>query len=307
MVHTPNHDDFTKFHVMANGRVAELARQHAQEGAYLQVGGNFLPPASLRATQYGYVLGIPAVCATNIGYFDRETTNPEDLAARLNITVLPQISETEIERFINSGGLQWQPNLKWPPPEAMPAAGAPAPAAGVPMAAAEPIWADGMPASPEQAGNETEAAWVTLFLENHLWVDQRETKRGKQPDFRLRARGTDRDGSGRPDALWIQDRKTPSWVTRSLQLLPGGKGYELKPFIPADALQGTPAEQQWVQVFENYGQFWDNRANKRNPKAPDFSPKDRETGGQALWLTSRDTPEWVKDNLHELPAPPPPR
>jgi hypothetical protein len=33
---------------MANGRVAELARQHAQEGAYLQVGGNFLPPASLR-------------------------------------------------------------------------------------------------------------------------------------------------------------------------------------------------------------------------------------------------------------------
>lgn len=121
------------------------------------------------------MLGIPAVCATNIGYFDRETTNPEDLAARLNITVLPQISETEIERFINSGGLQWQPNLKWPPPEAMPAAGAPAPAAGVPMAAAEPIWADGMPASPEQAGNETEAAWVTLFLENHLWVDQRET------------------------------------------------------------------------------------------------------------------------------------
>jgi hypothetical protein len=43
------------------------------------------------------------------------------------------------------------------------------------MAAAEPIWADGMPASPEQAGNETEAAWVTLFLENHLWVDQRDT------------------------------------------------------------------------------------------------------------------------------------
>jgi hypothetical protein len=96
----------------------------------------------------------------------------------------------------------------------------------------------------------------------------RPQKRGKQPDFRLRARGTDRDGSGRPDALWIQDRKTPSWVTRSLQLLPGGKGYELKPFIPADALQGTPAEQQWVQVFENYGQFWDNRANVSGGIAP---------------------------------------
>lgn len=82
-------------------------------------------------------------------------------------------------------------------------------------------------------------------------------KRGKQPDFRLKTRGTE----GVVDALWINDRRTPAWVKGNLQLLPGGKPYTLPSFIPPEALSGTPNEQQWVQVFEAYNQFWDNRVS----------------------------------------------
>ena len=56
----------------------------------------------------------------------------------------------------------------------------------------------------------------------------------------------------------------------------------------------NPAEQKWKAFFENPNGFWDNRSNKRNPKAPDFRSK---TGDTALWLDSRDTPPWVPAQL----------
>lgn len=46
---------------------------------------------------------------------------------------------------------------------------------------------------------------------------------------------------------------------------------------------------------------------KLNPKGPDFSPKDREAGGVALWLTDSRTPSWVAEHLDKLPAAPPSR
>jgi hypothetical protein len=82
-------------------------------------------------------------------------------------------------------------------------------------------------------------------------------KTGKQPDFRMQSKATD----GRRDALWLTDRQLPSWVRRNLQLLPGNKPYPLPPFIPREALDGSPKEQQWVEVFTNYTAFWDNRIN----------------------------------------------
>lgn len=45
-----------------------------------------------------------------------------------------------------------------------------------------------------------------------------------------------------------------------------------------------------MDFFADTSAYWDNRTNKRNPRAPDFKAKD---GDAALWLDSRDTPPWV--------------
>lgn len=82
-------------------------------------------------------------------------------------------------------------------------------------------------------------------------------KTGKQPDFRM----AQKLGDGRKDALWLTDRQLPAWVKRNLELLPGGVPFPLPPFIPREALSGSPKEQQWVEVFTNLPAFWDNRLN----------------------------------------------
>lgn len=56
-------------------------------------------------------------------------------------------------------------------------------------------------------------------------------------------------------------------------------------------------EGRWAALFCSPNDFWDNRATKRNPKAPDF--KHKETG-EALWVESRGTPAWVASSLKEL-------
>ena len=49
-----------------------------------------------------------------------------------------------------------------------------------------------------------------------------------------------------------------------------------------------PPEKKWMDFFDNPNAYWDNRQNKRNPKAPDFKHKDDKD--TVLWLDSRDTP-----------------
>ena len=63
---------------------------------------------------------------------------------------------------------------------------------------------------------------------------------------------------------------------------PSGDGFQ----SPKDAL--------WRSVFDAPDRWWDNRENKRNPRAPDFKHKDT---GEGLWLTGRDTPPWVMERL----------
>ncbi|KAL5136695.1 Protein OSB2, chloroplastic [Glycine soja] len=53
----------------------------------------------------------------------------------------------------------------------------------------------------------------------------------------------------------------------------------------------------WNAFFANPGEWWDNRNNKRNPKAPDFKHKDT---GEALWIEGRYNPPWVKSQLEIL-------
>jgi single stranded DNA-binding protein len=63
------------------------------------------------------------------------------------------------------------------------------------------------------------------------------------------------------------------------------------------SVQSKDIEGQWAALFCSPNDFWDNRATKRNPKAPDF--KHKETG-EALWVESRNTPTWVASSLKEL-------
>lgn len=56
-------------------------------------------------------------------------------------------------------------------------------------------------------------------------------------------------------------------------------------------------ESLWQAFFASPFEWWDNRNNKRNPRAPDFKHKDT---GEALWIDSRYTPLWVKSQLDVL-------
>ncbi|KAM0951801.1 putative primosome PriB/single-strand DNA-binding, nucleic acid-binding protein [Dioscorea sansibarensis] len=53
-------------------------------------------------------------------------------------------------------------------------------------------------------------------------------------------------------------------------------------------------EQLWQAFFANPVDWWDNRTNKRNPKAPDFKHKHT---GEALWIEGKYNPPWVKSQL----------
>ncbi|KAL5780357.1 hypothetical protein ACOSQ2_011094 [Xanthoceras sorbifolium] len=49
----------------------------------------------------------------------------------------------------------------------------------------------------------------------------------------------------------------------------------------------------WHVFFTNPCEWWDNRKDKKTPKAPDFKHKDT---GEALWLNPNDPP-WIKKQL----------
>ena len=54
--------------------------------------------------------------------------------------------------------------------------------------------------------------------------------------------------------------------------------------------QGSEKAMLWETLRASPESFWDNRQDKRNPRAPDFRHKD---SGDALWLDSRDRPPWI--------------
>ncbi|XP_057508770.1 protein OSB2, chloroplastic-like [Actinidia eriantha] len=58
-------------------------------------------------------------------------------------------------------------------------------------------------------------------------------------------------------------------------------------------------EALWQAFFANPMDWWDNRKNKRNSKAPDFKHKDT---GEALWIEGWNNPSWVKSQLAVLDA-----
>lgn len=130
-----------------------------KEGLTYQVSGTLLQAESLQAAGWIGFLQTPALFADGIGEIQADFNV---LSERI---ILPAMNPADVETFIASGGQQLRAPMPKPPAAAAAARGAPAPAA-------EPIYAPGMPPQPS---NDVEAAWMSLFMENHLWIDQRNT------------------------------------------------------------------------------------------------------------------------------------
>ncbi|BBN10609.1 single-strand DNA-binding protein [Marchantia polymorpha subsp. ruderalis] len=54
--------------------------------------------------------------------------------------------------------------------------------------------------------------------------------------------------------------------------------------------ESLSTEKRWQAFFADPSQWWDNRFNKKNPKAPDFKHKSTQ---EVLWLNSWNNPPWV--------------
>jgi len=67
----------------------------------------------------------------------------------------------------------------------------------------------------------------------------------------------------------------------------------------------NPVEADWTELFQNPGNWYDNRADKASGKtkatAPDFKHKTRKTPdgkwNVGLYVSNKDTPAWVKQQL----------
>eukprot|EP00897_Mesotaenium_endlicherianum_P001307 jgi/Mesen1/1203/ME000128S00186 len=61
--------------------------------------------------------------------------------------------------------------------------------------------------------------------------------------------------------------------------------------------RASEMESLWMDLVSNFSGWYDNRKDKRNPRAPDFKKKGT---GEALWIDSRATPGWVAAKLQQL-------
>ncbi|GER54320.1 organellar single-stranded DNA binding protein 3 [Striga asiatica] len=111
------------------------------------------------------------------------------------------------------------------------------------------------------------------------WYDYRGLKKNgsvkeKHPDFKQKVTR---------EALWISS--APKWALHGLERL------EFDVIKPKHANESS-SDDSWKDVVENPDNWWDCRANKKNPKAPDFKHKKT---GDALWLNR--APGWVSAKL----------
>ncbi|KAK6126198.1 hypothetical protein DH2020_040079 [Rehmannia glutinosa] len=150
-------------------------------------------------------------------------------------------------------------------------------------------------ANKKKNGDQSLDLWKDLVKSPLQWWDYRNHKsnglvKEKFPDFKHKATG---------DSLWIDS--APGWVLAEL----GNLEFDVK-FIKAKQMQGVgegigeskkvgKGEDSWKNLVENPNKWWDNRLDKRNPRAPDF--KHKETG-EGLWLS--DTPDWALSRLPVL-------
>ncbi|KAL3531907.1 hypothetical protein ACH5RR_005428 [Cinchona calisaya] len=129
-------------------------------------------------------------------------------------------------------------------------------------------------------------SWRDLVRNPNQWRDYREQKfkglvKEKHPDFKHKD-----DGS----PLWLN--KAPKWVFSGLERL------DFDAHVPKQKMlvvKVAKKEDPWKSLVENPNEWWDNRAGKKNAKAPDFRHKET---GDVLWLDR--SPDWVLSKLPPL-------
>ncbi|GER28688.1 organellar single-stranded DNA binding protein 3 [Striga asiatica] len=101
--------------------------------------------------------------------------------------------------------------------------------------------------------------WRDLVKNPLQWWDFREHKanglvKANHPDFKQKVN---------EEPLWIKN--APKWILPEIVKLE----FEVKNMRPKQ----NKTDDSWKELVENLDDWWDNRATKRNPKAPDFVHK----------------------------------
>ncbi|EPS61785.1 hypothetical protein M569_13009, partial [Genlisea aurea] len=139
---------------------------------------------------------------------------------------------------------------------------------------------------------ETLALWKDLTKNSLQWWDFRSHKANKlvkdrYPDFKQKVTNA---------ALWLD--AAPGWVLPGLAKLEFDvmEIHPKKPYPGGERSDKTKAEVNvtytWKSLLTNPDEWQDYRANKKNPKFPDF--KHKETG-EPIWLDK--VPSWALDKL----------
>ncbi|GFQ03891.1 protein osb2 chloroplastic [Phtheirospermum japonicum] len=155
---------------------------------------------------------------------------------------------------------------------------------------------------PKKNGDSGLDLWRDLVKSPHQWWDYRDHKsnglvKEKYPDFKHKETG---------DGIWVDS--APDWVLPGLGKLEfdvkfmkpkpvaGGEGFGEKKEFGVKFTKGKgKGEESWKSLVDNPSKWWDNRLDKRNPRAPDF--KNKETG-EGLWLSN--SPDWAMSGLPQL-------
>lgn len=138
-------------------------------------------------------------------------------------------------------------------------------------------------AGEKRSGDYKFNSWRELLDDPKQWWDYRDSKLSgsvnpKHPDFKHKVGGY---------SLWLTD--APGWILSELE------GVEFDFQTPKSKLvKQHKGDESWKDLVQNPDNWWDNRLDKRNVRAPDF--KHKETG-EGLWLSG--SPAWV---LPKLPA-----
>ncbi|KAH7415764.1 hypothetical protein KP509_14G059500 [Ceratopteris richardii] len=121
--------------------------------------------------------------------------------------------------------------------------------------------------------SNVEDAWIELLKNPSSYWDNRDFKKSlKSPDFKHKATSL---------GLWISNTNTPPWV---------------HDWLCSRRLYASIKDpgRLWEEFFACPEDWWDQRTCKKYSGGPDFRNK---ISGDALWIKSPRTPEWVERQL----------
>ncbi|KAL3685568.1 hypothetical protein R1sor_003590 [Riccia sorocarpa] len=131
------------------------------------------------------------------------------------------------------------------------------------------------------------------FVESYSGQRRAYTQPGTSQDAGFGDRADSRwprssSSGAQPEQTWDSPSLSPQ---QPAQTAAGSSGTVVKGTYEEESLA---TEKRWQAFFADPSQWWDNRLNKKNPKAPDFKHKSTQ---EVLWLNSWSNPPWVAAQL----------